>query len=261
VSATTIVTLNLRSRLDRWLARRELVVAQLLDLVPDIICLQEIYLPVGQARWLRNQINLRLTGGSNAPYKLVQTARRHWWHGRFDGIGMLCRLPVVAQDTLDLGYEGRVALRLNIELASGESVDVVNVHLHHLSEERQARLEQVVQLTGWLADRHPAPYQIVAGDFNETPDGPAIRQMKQSYRSAFEEKVGHEPLATFPTALRRDDVLWSGCLDYIFLSPAVHRVLAARLCCHRAAADDDALYPSDHVGLLARLEIEPPSPF
>jgi hypothetical protein len=36
-------------------------------------------------------------------------------------------------------------------------------------------------LTGWLRTRRPVPYQIIAGDFNELPTGPAIRYIKQSF--------------------------------------------------------------------------------
>ncbi len=258
MTAVTVATLNLRNRQDRWLARRELIVAQLIDARPDLLSLQEVYMPIGQARWLRHQINARLSGSTRGPYQLVQARKRHWIKGYLEGVAILSRLPIVSSDVLGLGYDGRVALRANLELPSGATVDFVAVHLHHVPHDRQARLEQVMRLTGWLSARAAAPFQVLAGDFNETPDGPAIRQMKQTYRSAFSEARGHEPLATFPTALRGDAVDWAGCLDYIFVSPPVHRVLDARLFCHQPDERDDTLYPSDHVGLIATVAFEPP---
>jgi hypothetical protein len=78
--------------------------------------------------------------------------------------------------------------------------------------------------------------------------------MKQGYRSAFAEKWGHEPAATFPTALVQRDDDWAGCLDYIFISPAVERVDSVKIFCKKSAVDDPTLYPSDHVGLLVTLE-------
>jgi endonuclease/exonuclease/phosphatase family metal-dependent hydrolase len=112
-----------------------------------------------------------------------------------------------------------------------------------------------MQLTGWLNLQQRVPQQIIAGDFNEVPTGLAIQQMRQGYRSAFAEVHGYEPLATFPTALVQPLNDWSGCLDYIFLSPGVGPVRQAAIFCDVPDEADDTLYPSDHVGLLAEIEV------
>ncbi len=250
----TVATLNLRNRRDRWLDRRQLVVSELIEKRPDLLSLQELFLPIGQGRWLRNQVNSRITGSSKDPYRLVQKRRRHLVQGYYEGIGIMSRLPLLSHDGVSLGYGGRVALRVSVELPGGKPLDFVAVHLHHIAEEREAREEQVLRLVSWLKDRNPSPLQVVAGDFNEVPDGPAMRLMRQSYRSAFVERRGYDPIATFPTALL-PDVNWSGCLDYIFVSAAIAKVLEVSLFCNRPSSADPTLYPSDHVGLLATLEI------
>jgi endonuclease/exonuclease/phosphatase family metal-dependent hydrolase len=252
----SIATLNLRNRQDRWYERRELIVAEILTKQPDILALQEISMPIGQGRWLRNQVNLRLTGKSGRPYRLIQRRKRHLVEGYKEGIGFLTKLPVVAQSTVGLGYRGRVALRITIELPTGQLVDVVCTHFHHGQDNIEARHEQAMQLIGWLTeDNNRVPYQILAGDFNDVPGSLAVQAMKQAYRSAYEVKHGHEPLATFPTAL----VPYSGslgvCLDYLFISPAFEEVVQAEIFARHAAAGDNTLYPSDHVGLLAILKI------
>ena len=252
----TVATINLRNRADRWLKRRHLLVAQLVDAAPDLISLQEISMPIGQGRWLRNQINARLASASQRPYRLIQRRKQHLTKGYYEGIGVLTRLPVLSHDSLPLGYGGRVALRVNVELPSRQTVDFVAVHLHHIAHDRQARLEQVMQFTGWLNSQQRAPHQIIAGDFNELPTGLAVKQMRQGYRSAFNEVHGYEPLATFPTALVQPLSDWSGCLDYIFLSSAVGPVRAVRIFCDQPDEADDTLYPSDHVGLLAEIEMD-----
>jgi endonuclease/exonuclease/phosphatase family metal-dependent hydrolase len=237
------------------LKRRELVVAQLLDAAPDLISLQEVYRPIGQANWLKNQINGRLGAAvGGRPYRLVQKRRQHYWKGYFDGIAILSRLPILSHDAISLGYGGRVALRANIELQNRETLDFVAAHLHPRHRDHEARVEQVMKLTGWLNEQNPVPKRIIAGDFNEVPGGPAIQQMKQGYRSAFEELWGHEPAATFPTALVKRDNDWAGCLDYIFVSPAVKKAVTVQIFCNKSAVDDPTLYPSDHVGLLVTLE-------
>jgi len=248
-----VATLNLQNRQNRWLDRRELIVAELLEAQPDLMSLQEVYRPIGQARWLKNQINSRITGSINQPYHLVQKRRQHLIKGYSEGIAILSRLPVLSHDYTNLGFKGRIALRANVELPNRESVDFVAVHLHPEATDRQARSEQTLQLTGWLNDHNPVPKRIIAGDFNEIPSGPAILVMKQTYRSAFEDYQGYDPIATYPTAMVKDSDGWSGCLDYIFLSQAVNRVVAARLFCNRPSASDPYLYPSDHVGLLVEI--------
>ena len=67
----TTATINLHYRHDRWLARRHLLVGQLMDAQPHIVALQEVSLAVGQAGWLARQINIRLTGDSRGPYQVV----------------------------------------------------------------------------------------------------------------------------------------------------------------------------------------------
>jgi endonuclease/exonuclease/phosphatase family metal-dependent hydrolase len=251
----TAATLNLNNRANRWLARRGPLVAQLVDGQPDLLALQEVYFPLAQARWLRNQVNSRISGSSREPYRLVQRRKRHLINGYFEGVAILSKLPIITYDSLSLGYGGRVALRVNVELPSRQSFDFVTVHLHHTQHDRQARLEQTMTLIGWLNDRNRAPLQLIAGDFNETPDGPAIQQMKLVYDSAYERVYGREPIATFPTAVVADWGVEARCLDYIFLSKAFHAVQSAGLFCHRPTPDDPTLYPSDHVGLIARFAV------
>ena len=260
MTPVTVATINLRNRADRWGERRHLLVNQIVDTTPDLISLQEISLPIRQGHWLRNQINMRLTGSTKRPYILIQRRKHHPVKGYYEGIGILTRLPVRYHDWVALGYGGRVALRANVELSNRQSLDFVSTHLHHVAFEREARLEQVMRLLGWLRDRRHIPHQIVAGDFNEVPTGLAIERMKQAFHSAYALCYDHEPLATFPTALRpftpddAEEHSQAACLDYIFVSPAV-QVTAVSLFCHHPAAEDPTLYPSDHVGLLATVQI------
>lgn len=258
--AFTAATINLRNRMDRWLARRHLLVGQLVDDTPDIIALQEISLSIGQGSWLARQVNIRLSGDARRPYRIIQARRSHPWRS-MEGVGVMTRLPIIYHDVLSLGFEGRVAVRVNVELPAEaaafrrQSLDFVSVHLHHVAEDYEARLEQVMNLVGWLNEKRRVPLQVIAGDFNETPNGPAIRFMRQSYRSAYAQANGRDPLATFPTNLVQPPPDWTGCLDYVFVSPAVYNVTKATIFCDKPAADDDTLYPSDHVGLLVTLEV------
>jgi len=251
----TVATINLRGSANRWQQRRHLLVAELVDRAPELVSLQEISFPIGQGKWLRNQVNMRLSGSSRRPYQLIQKRKRHPIKGYFEGIGILSTLPAVYHEVISLGYDGRLALRANLEMSAHRTIDFVAVHLHHIAYDRQAREEQVMKLCARLSEHRRVPIQIVAGDFNETPDGPAIQYMKQTFNSAYQVRIGHEPLATFPTALSDLRDGWAGCLDYIFFSAKAGRVLSASLFCDKSDPADDTLYPSDHVGLVATLEV------
>jgi hypothetical protein len=46
----------------------------------------------------------------------------------------------------------------------------------------------------------------------------------------------------------------AGCLDYIWVRGAI-RVMGARLVFDRPHPDDPTLYPSDHLGIAAHVEV------
>lgn len=255
----TVATLNLRGRSHRWLARRHLLVGQIVDSMPDIIAFQEIDLSIGQGNWLARQVNIRLSGDGKQPYRIIQARHSHM-RRFFEAVGIMTRLPVIYNDSLALGFDGQVALRANVELPAGaagthrQSLDFISVQLHHGSGS-EARVEQLMNLIGWINEKRRVPLQVIAGDFNETAGGPAITLIRQSYRSAYSEAHRYEPLATYPTNLVQPQPVSSACLDYVFLSPAVYRVTRASIFADKSAIDDETLYPSDHVGLLVGLEV------
>jgi endonuclease/exonuclease/phosphatase family metal-dependent hydrolase len=249
----TVATINLHGSQDRWRQRRHLLVAELLDTRPQLVSLPQVSYSIGQARWLRNQINARRPADTPA-YALVQRRFRHWQH-LGQGIAILTTLPIIYNDSLNLGYGGYMALRINVELANRQTADFIAVHLIPSRIHQQARQEQAMALAGWLRSTRPTPLQIVAGTLNEPPTGMAVTYLKQYFHSAYAHYYGREPFATFPTALapRRND--WSGCLDYLLCTTAVRQIQHIRLFCDKPAPEDNTLYPSDHVGLLATLVV------
>lgn len=250
----TVATINLHGRADRWAERRHLLIGRIVETTPDLIGLQEISMNIRQGRWLCHQINFRLSGSSKKPYQLIEKRRQHLVKGYSEGVGVLTRLPLLYHDSLNLGYGGRVALRVHVELRSHQTMDFVSTRLHPVPYEREAREEQGLKLMGWLQSHKHVPIQIVSGTFNESPNGLAIQYMKQSFRSAYEQYFGREPMATYPTALH-STVQVATCLDYILMSPAVRRVVDAQIFCDQPSLEDDTLYPSDHVGIIATLEV------
>jgi endonuclease/exonuclease/phosphatase family metal-dependent hydrolase len=78
--------------------------------------------------------------------------------------------------------------------------------------------------------------------------------MKARFRSAHEAVHGREPHKTWPTPVNTFDNAPPGTLDYIYVSPEFE-VVDAGLAFDRPSADDPDLFPSDHLGLFAVLEL------
>jgi endonuclease/exonuclease/phosphatase family metal-dependent hydrolase len=264
----TIVTFNLRHNADEWERRAPFVVEELVRLRPHLIALQEVWLPIGQARWLAGELSARLASCGLGSYTCVE--RSHWGQeaGR-EGIAILSRLPLLDSAGVDLPHGGRIALAAQTQW-NDRTVELICTHLHHEHpiDPDTMRLEQVRALHAWLdtrasahlRDRAPASFTVLAGDFNALPDSYAAAALYARWRSAYAAIHGAEPAWTFGTPLADRNNLargrqpWRGTLDYIFVPPDTG-IRTARLVCDRPAPIDPPVYLSDHVGLLAELEL------
>jgi endonuclease/exonuclease/phosphatase family metal-dependent hydrolase len=242
-----VATLNILNLADRWPERQGLIYADMAALQPDLLGLQEVVYVMHQDR---------LIGAAGEGTYAAHRA----WAGRPEyGNSLLVRKPLAASavERLDLGL-GRSALRAVVSLPGGATVLVGVTHLHHVVPAEAERDEQARQLLVWLDDAPPSDAQVVVGDFNAEPVEATYARMRAAgFRSALAEVNGADPAVTWPSGLQApamDTDGDPGCLDYIWLRGSV-RATAARLVFDRPASDDPTLYPSDHLGLSAMLEI------
>jgi endonuclease/exonuclease/phosphatase family metal-dependent hydrolase len=244
VDSLHVATLNLRNLADRWDERLPLLLADMAALQPDLMGLQEVVYPAQQDR---------LLGAAGAGhYRAIRG-----FAGRPEfGNSILVREPLRAAEPerVDLGRE-RSATRVPLHLPEGARLVFAVTHLHHLVPDNAVRDEQARGVIEWL-DAPDAT--IVVGDFNADPAEPAYaRMLGAGFRSAYAEANGAEPAVTWPSGLQGpaiDDDGEPGCLDYIWVRGPI-RVVSARLAFDRPAVDDPGLYPSDHFGVAARVEI------
>lgn len=244
-----IATLNILNLADRWEERLPLLLADTAALRPDILGLQEVVYPMQQDRLLG--------AGTMDDY-----AVHRGWAGRPEyGNSLLVRPPLAvtgAVERLDLGH-ARAAHRATVVLAEGASLLVAVTHLHHAVPDAAIRDVQAATLVAWLDAAPAATAQVVMGDFNADPGEPAYaRMVAGGFRSAFVEANGSEPGVTWPSGLQAPAMDTDGdpaCLDYVWLRGAA-RALRARLWADRPAVDDPTLYPSDHLGVVATVEVE-----
>lgn len=242
-----VATLNILNLADRWPERLPLILADMAALQPDLLGLQEVVYVMHQDR---------LIGAAGEGRYAAHRA----WAGRPEyGNSLLVREPLAAVTVkrLELGFE-RSALRSLVTLPGGARILVTVTHLHHVVAGEAERDEQTRQLLAWLADAPAADAQVVVGDFNAEPVEPTYaRMLAAGYRSAYAEANGAEPAVTWPSGLQApamDTDGDPGCLDYIWIRGDV-RVASARLAFDRPHPEDPTLYPSDHLGISAHLEI------
>ncbi|MDO8483739.1 MAG: endonuclease/exonuclease/phosphatase family protein [Candidatus Limnocylindrales bacterium] len=245
-----VATLNIRNLADRWPERLPLLLADMAGLQPDVLALQEVIFPMHQDR---------LIGAAGEGRYTVARG----WAGRPEyGNSLLIREPLAAGDVdrIDLGLD-RSAQRAIVRLAGGDAVLVVATHLHHVVDGAMERDEQTRQLLEWLEGAPSAAVHVVMGDFNANPREPAAERMRaRGYRSAYAEANGTDPAVTWPSGIQAPGMDKDGdpaCLDYIWVRGDV-RVASARLEFDRPHPDDPTLYPSDHFGLSAQLELGTP---
>jgi endonuclease/exonuclease/phosphatase family metal-dependent hydrolase len=242
-----VATLNILNLADRWAERLPLLLADMAALQPDLLGLQEVVYVMQQDRVIG--------AAGEGQYGAVRG-----WAGRPEyGNSLLVKEPLVATDVarLDLGL-GRSAHRAVVRLPAGAAVLVVVTHLHHLVDASAERDGQAAALLEWLGEAPPADATIAMGDFNADPQEPTYARMQAAgFRSAYAEANGSEPAVTWPSGLQAPAMDTDGdpdCLDYIWLRGAVH-VVDARLAFDRPDPLDPTVYPSDHLGISAHLEI------
>jgi endonuclease/exonuclease/phosphatase family metal-dependent hydrolase len=250
-----LATLNLFNNAHgRWPDREALVHEQAVALDADVFALQECDLG-------GDQID-RLLGALGPAYTAVRLPNPD--AGSIKPLAVVTRLDVVGDDACtDLGSSD-IALR--VRLAGG--VEVVTTHLHFGPSRRGSELRavQVRKLLAWLGPVSHNRRLALCGDFNAGPRGETIKAIKQVLRSAHELVHGDEPEWTHPTGLVRIidaqaafgvPILPEGkghAIDYVFVSPALD-IRDCRVAFDRPHPEEAGLYPSDHVGLVADLEV------
>ncbi len=252
MASVKIATLNLFNRMGQWGMRAPLVIDQLEELLPDVIGLQEVDLQLDQGMWVSRQINKRLPG--QAHYR-IKHATNPDTRASYHSIATMARLPFQEHEILDLMSFERIAQRMVFQCGDQPFV-FVNTHLHHPPEAQQERVQQLEYLLAWLdRDIRRLP-TVIVGDFNSyaEPPEPAVQLMKSRFRSAHEAKHGREPEKTWTTPVNTYDDSPHGTLDYIFVSEEF-TVRDAGLAFDKPSRHDAKLYPSDHLGLYAILEL------
>lgn len=258
-----LVTINILYELEEWQQRRTLLVDGLAREQADLIALQEVKLPENTASELAQQLGM--------PYVHLAEKQKLGLPLKAHTIAILSRYPFVVQEVLYLHSQGRVAQYVRVVI-DGQPLVFCNGHYYWYPGSHPERDKQVQLLLDWLGNLPSGTPIVAVGDFNGTPETSAIALMKSRFSSAYAVHHGHEPEYTCPTPLARrtwKKVLrllirdwisnrtlrpWRGTLDYIFVNQHI-RVQDAYIILNEPAPSSRTLYPSDHLGIAAVVDI------
>lgn len=179
-----------------------------------------------------------------------------------EGAAIVSRYPIVASEVFDLPrcrsrLEPRILLRADIDSPWGP----VRVFSTHTARGDDCQTERVGELV--RRDRAAGP-SIVMGDFNtvETSKVLTILRDEAGFVDAFRAANPNDPGATVWQRIEVDEPTVSRRVDFIFLSPG--KASSAVLRSSRIILDRPgrlpggrALWPSDHYGVFAELDIVP----
>ncbi len=240
-----IATLNILGTADGWTRREPLIRSAIGREQPDILALQEVDFDAAQPdlppdAWRILRADETRPGFGNA-------------------LGVRSAVPGAAGtagERVELGDE-RCLLTTLLRLPGGGTVRLGSVHLHWQPDEPGVRERQVQRMLDWLAGAPAADAVAIAGDFNATPGEPATEMMRAAgFASAHAAVHGSDPAWTYPSPATPRDIAIRppSCLDYIWVRGTAEVADAWTAFDEPGNAARD-LYPSDHRGLVAVLDI------
>jgi len=179
-----------------------------------------------------------------------------------EGPAILSRFPIAASQVYELPrcqhwYDPRILLRAELSTAYGP-LQIFSAHIGHGDECRMERIGEIVQ------DQLGDGPSLLMGDFNTTETSKVLTRLRNEAGFVDAFRIAN-PEAQGPTVWQRIEVPRSTVsrrVDFIlFLNGRKSRasVLSSRIVLDRPGQlpDGSALWPSDHYGVLAELEILP----
>jgi len=259
----TVATLNLKKGDLRWGERAPLLMDELVRLRPDVVGFQEVDLRLDQGNWLCRRFNDLIYGGTGPGEHDPMYEIHHMANLRdnvaLEALAIMTGLAVSRHEGMAYLIRNRVAHRITID-AGGSPVDFYNTHFHHELDAQgdEWRRLQAERLLEWMdRDGRNAP-KVLVGDFNSPPGTGPIRILGERLVSAHALVHGREPhhtLTPMASILQGQEPPEGLVVDYIFVTPNV-KALQAGVFCDAPDPPDPTLYPSDHLGVYATIELD-----
>jgi endonuclease/exonuclease/phosphatase family metal-dependent hydrolase len=244
-----ILTLNTWHNNGPSSQRREALVERSIQYAPDILLFQELF----DTDWSK-ELQARLA----YPFLVSTESAR-------SGLVIISKLPPKSCEIYQMKtkspFENYWRYALAAELSDGaRELNVFNTHLSWELQDYRTREAQVRELWSLMQTRVQRPengFFIVTGDFNSTPDSPAMAwflaqsRLIDTYGTLHPRATGFTWSNSNPFAQHHRPVLPDRRIDYIFASPSLaeNRLKHCEVVFDRAGAL--GIFASDHFGLLA----------
>jgi endonuclease/exonuclease/phosphatase family metal-dependent hydrolase len=182
--------------------------------------------------------------------------------GFAEGAAILSRFPIADMEVYDLPrcarrWDPRILLRTGIDAPQGR----IQIFSAHAARGDECQLQRIGELLNEWRSRGPA---ILMGDLNATEDSPALIDWRDRYGFVDAFRAGNPkvPGYTVWQQIEAGEPTVSRRVDYIFLVNGPKRGLAVRssrlvLDRPRHLPDQSVLWPSDHRGVWAEVEMAP----
>lgn len=251
----SVFSLNVWNLNGDYRARMKKLDEYLVDVKPDIVCLQEISVDPNMGR----PQTIELPGYASMSSQFYSSQGK--WGEREEGLATFSRLPVVAFDSFMLPeapQDMQRRVQFLVVRYKKRKVLVANTHLAYHLDREEDRVEQCTVIEEHLvraSAQHNTSGIIVAGDLNTLPDTKTIDVLKGSKLrlvDIFEGSIERSTSFSFPKeSPYMDTSLWPDrWIDYIFTSHSIS-VESRRLTLN---GGPDAPFVSDHVALEAIVE-------
>lgn len=229
-----IASYNVRSLRDDEAALARVIRA----INPTALCVQEsprFWRPRAQAARLARAADLRvISGGGSASGPLLLGSR--------DGVGTLSLHDRLLPRTPGLHRRGFASAVVRLD--GSAPVSLTSCHLSLQAAERYAQCELLLDHLAGL----PAEHAVVAGDFNEHPDGPGRRLLARHLQDAW----ATAPWGGEYTSVPRNPYQR---IDAVFCSPGIRVLRCGVPESLPGVAPADLIAATDHLPLLADLEL------
>jgi endonuclease/exonuclease/phosphatase family metal-dependent hydrolase len=253
-----IITINTWKGEDAYDVRIENLKQQLLALQPDIILMQECF----EAPLLEKDTISYINQAFNYHLDFVQAREKirdfeEFPVQSFSNMAILSRLPILNSFHYPLpladGDEMRFGQEVEFFLENGKTAILTNIHLTHLNQNSNIRLEQIKKVTERIQHQKNILH-IIGGDFNATINSTEIQYLIQEANliesfSYIQPKEKHHTLVDY---LHKNNDLG---VDFIFISKEQkqYKITQANICLNEPILTSYG-YCSDHFGMLLNIE-------
>ena len=252
----SIFSLNVWNLNHNYKLRMETLDNYLIDLQPDIVCLQEVSVDPESGQLQTNELPMY----SSVSSQLYSTQGK--WEEREEGLASFSKLPIIAFNSFmlpDAPEDMQRRVQLLVVEYNGKSVIIGNTHLAYHPDHEEDRVRQCEVIEKHL--QHAAMLFntteiILSGDLNTVPDSPSIDVLRSSSLGLveiFEESTERETAFSFPKeSPYMDEALWPDrWIDYMFASSSI-LVKSKKLALN---GGQNGPFVSDHAALETTLEV------